>query len=77
MDNLENSLFVDKGYGIPSIVAGNMHLTAVLRYLSNKPSNMTATGLRHAYASTLLAMRIDIWAIAKKSDTKPYKKIIK
>ncbi len=31
MDNLENSLFVDKGYGIPSIVAGNMHLTAILR----------------------------------------------
>lgn len=65
MNNLENCLFVDKRYGIPSNVAGNKQLKEILRYLSIKPSNMTATGLRNSYASTLLVMRIDIWAITK------------
>ena len=38
---------------------------------------MTATGLRHTYASILLAMGIDIWIIAKNMGHKDIHQISK
>lgn len=74
-NNPDNCLFIDRQYGIPSNVAVNKQLKEILKHLGIKPSNMTATGLRHTYASTLLAMGVDIWAIAKNMGHKDIQQI--
>uniref|UniRef100_UPI0020010EB7 tyrosine-type recombinase/integrase n=1 Tax=Streptococcus anginosus TaxID=1328 RepID=UPI0020010EB7 len=58
-------LFFDKQSGLPTNSAVNKQLKKILSELSITPSNMTSSGLRHSYCSSLLAMGIDIWAVSK------------
>lgn len=62
--NSEQFLFYDPIYGVPTNAGVNKFLRAVLKELAIEPYNLTATGLRHTYASLLLAKGIDIWVVA-------------
>lgn len=73
--NPDRCLFFDKQYGLISNAAVNKQLRGILKSLNISPQTMTATGLRHTYASTLLAMDIDIWAIAKNMGHKDIQQI--
>lgn len=75
VSNPDKCLFFDKQSGLPTNSAVNKQLKKILSELSITPSNMTSTGLRHTYASTLLAMDIDIWAIAKNMGHKDIQQI--
>ncbi|HFH8184677.1 TPA: tyrosine-type recombinase/integrase [Streptococcus agalactiae] len=63
--NNENMIFVDINYNIVTNAGINKHLKQILKTLRIYPQNMTSTGLRHTYCSTMLAMGIDIWAVSK------------
>lgn len=73
--NPDRCLFFDTQYGLISNAAVNKQLRGILKSLNISPQTMTATGLRHTYASTLLAMDIDIWAIAKNMGHKDIQQI--
>ena len=62
--NEENFLFYDVVYGVPTNTGVNKYLRLVLKKQQIKPYNLTATGLRHTYASILLAKGVDIWVVA-------------
>lgn len=62
--NPEKFLFLDPFYGVPTNAGVNKKLRSFLEELNIKPYNLTATGLRHTYASILLAKGIDIWVVA-------------
>ncbi|MBM7320968.1 site-specific integrase [Streptococcus suis] len=63
--NDENMIFVDLHYNIGTNAGINKHLKQILKTLRIFPQNMTSTGLRHTYCSTMLAMGVDIWAVSK------------
>ena len=63
--NNENMIFVDINYNIVTNAGINKHLKQILKTLRIFPQNMTSTGLRHTYCSTMLAMGVDIWAVSK------------
>ncbi|HEM3534069.1 tyrosine-type recombinase/integrase [Streptococcus suis] len=63
--NDENMIFVDINYNIVTNAGINKHLKQILKTLRIFPQNMTSTGLRHTYCSTMLAMGVDIWAVSK------------
>ncbi|HEP1806634.1 TPA: site-specific integrase [Streptococcus suis] len=63
--NDENMIFVDLHYNIVTNAGINKHLKQILKTLHIFPQNMTSTGLRHTYCSTMLAMGVDIWAVSK------------
>lgn len=63
--NNENMIFVDINYNIVTNAGINKHLKQILKTLRIYPQNMTSTGLRHTYCSTMLAMGVDIWAVSK------------
>lgn len=65
LENPDNVVFFDLFNGISSNNTVNKWLKNILQELNIKPLNMTSTGLRHSYCSSLLAMGIDIWAISK------------
>lgn len=65
INNYENMVFIDLKYGIVTNAGINKHLKHILKELRIFPNNMTSTGLRHTYCSTMLAMGIDIWALSK------------
>ena len=60
----ENFLFYDVVYGVPSNNAVNKFLQSLLMKYDIQPFTLTATGVRHTYASILLAKGIDIWVVA-------------
>ena len=59
--NNENMILVDLNYKIVTNSGINKHLKQILKDLKIYPQNMTNTGLRHTYCSTMLAMGVDIW----------------
>lgn len=63
--NNENMIFVDVNYNIVTNAGINKHLKQILKTLRIFPQNMTSTGLRHTYCSTMLTMGVDIWAVSK------------
>ena len=63
--NNENMIFVDINYNIVTNAGINKHLKQILKTLRIFPQNLTSTGLRHTYCSTMLAMGVDIWAVSK------------
>ena len=63
--NNENMIFVDVNYNIVTNAGINKHLKQILKTLRIFPQNMTSTGLRHTYCSTMLAMGVDSWAVSK------------
>lgn len=63
--NDENMIFVDLHNNIVTNAGINKHLKQILKSLRIFPKNMTSTGLRHTYCSTMLAMGVDIWAVSK------------
>ncbi len=62
--NINNQIFYDYRYDVPSNSAINKSLRNVL-YILNIGSKMTATGARHTYRSYLLAKGVDIWVVAR------------
>ena len=65
LENPDNMIFFDLFNGVSSNNTINKWLKSILQELNIKPLNMTSTGLRHSYCSSLLAMGIDIWAVSK------------
>ena len=65
LENPDNMIFFDLFNGVSSNNTINKWLKNILQELNIQPLNMTSTGLRHSYCSSLLAMGIDIWAISK------------
>lgn len=65
LTNPDNMLFVSQDYGLPLNATVNSFLRSLLNELNITPTTLTATGIRHSYASILLAEDIDIWAVAK------------
>lgn len=63
--NDENMVFIDVNYNVVTNAGINKHLKQILKTLLIFPTNMTSTGLRHTYCSTMLAMGVDIWAVSK------------
>ena len=63
--NKENMIFIDLNYNVVTNAGVNKHLKQILKTLKIHPQNMTSTGLRHTYCSTMLAMGVDIWAVSK------------
>ena len=63
--NNENMIFFDLKYNVVTNAGVNKHLKQILKTLKIHPQNMTSTGLRHTYCSTMLAMGVDIWAVSK------------
>ena len=63
--NDENIIFIDINHNIVTNAGINKHLKQILKMLRIFPNNMTSTGLRHTYCSTMLAMGVDIWAVSK------------
>lgn len=60
-----NMIFIDINHNIVTNADINKHLKQILKMLRIFPNNMTSTGLRHTYCSTMLAMGVDIWAVSK------------
>lgn len=75
--NPENFLFWDSTYGVPSNSGVNKALRLILQEQEITPLNMSATGIRHTYASIMLALGIDIWVIAKNMGHKDISQITK
>lgn len=65
LDNPDNMLFVSPKFGIPTNNGVNKVLQELLETLDIQPHQMTATGIRHTYASIMLSENIDIWALSK------------
>ncbi|PMR63664.1 tyrosine-type recombinase/integrase [Streptococcus intermedius] len=65
LENPDNMIFFDLFNGVSSNNTLNKWLKNILQKLNIQPLNMTSTGLRHSYCSSLLAMGIDIWAVSK------------
>ncbi|RRN46317.1 site-specific integrase [Streptococcus halitosis] len=63
--NDENMIFIDIKHNMVTNAGINKHLKQILKMLRIFPNNMTSTGLRHTYCSTMLAMGVDIWAVSK------------
>ena len=75
ISNKENMIFIDLNYNVVTNAGINKHLKQILKKLKIHPENMTSTGLRHTYCSTMLAKGIDIWAVSKLMGHKDIKQI--
>ena len=62
--NKENHIFFDLYTIVPSNHEVNKRLREHLKKLKLKPLDLSATGIRHTYASIMLGYGIDIWVIA-------------
>lgn len=63
--NPDQFLFYDGLYGTPTNNGVNKALQLMLEELEIAPYMLTATGIRHTYASILLSKGVDIWVVAK------------
>ena len=82
--NKENHIFFDLYTIVPSNHEVNKRLREHLKKLKLKPLDLSATGIRHTYASIMLGYGIDIWVIASNMGhkditqiTQPYGHLIK
>lgn len=75
IDNPEGFLFYDKTFGVPTNNAINQQLRQILQDNSVQPYNLSTTGVRHTYASILLAKDIDIWIVANVMGHKDIKQV--
>lgn len=64
VENIDQLVFFDYRYGIPSCTAVTKALRKILRELE-LPTTMSVGGMRHTYGSYLLAKKVDIWVVAK------------
>ena len=62
--NKENHIFFDLYTVVPTNHEVNKRLREHLKKLKLKPLDLSATGIRHTYASIMLGYGIDIWVIA-------------
>ena len=62
--NKENHIFFDLYTVVPSNHEVNKRLREYLKKLKLNPMDLSATGIRHTYASIMLGYGIDIWVIA-------------
>ncbi|KXT74182.1 Integrase [Streptococcus sp. DD10] len=75
--NKDNFIFYSSFGEVPSNYAVNTHLRALLEQLKIAPYDLSATGIRHTYASIMLAYGIDIWVIAENMGHKDITQITK
>lgn len=62
--NKENHIFFDLYTIVPTNHEVNKRLREHLKKLKLNPMDLSATGIRHTYASVMLGYEIDIWVIA-------------
>lgn len=77
LQNPDNHIFYTSLDGVPSNHMVNKHLRELLRQLKIVPYDLSATGIRHTYASIMLAHGIDIWVIAANMGHKDITQITK
>ncbi|HEL1162810.1 TPA: site-specific integrase [Streptococcus equi subsp. zooepidemicus] len=75
IENREQFLFYNVHSGVPTNNSVNKHLRQLLQRLKIEPYNLSSTGIRHTYASILLAYGIDIWVVAENMGHKDIKQI--
>lgn len=75
--NQDNHIFYSSFDGIPSNHMVNKQLRELLKHLKISPYDLSATGIRHTYASIMLAYGIDIWVIAANMGHKDITQITK
>lgn len=77
VSNPENFVYYSSTYGVPT----SANVNKMLRYLLEKediqPRQLTLTGLRHSYASYLLANEIDIWVVSNVMGHKDIEQVTK
>ena len=77
IQNPDNHIFYSTFDGVPSNHMLNRHLRELLKELQIAPYDLSATGIRHTYASIMLAYGIDIWVIAANMGHKDITQITK
>lgn len=77
LQNQDNHIFYTSFDGIPSNYIVNKYLRELLEQLQIAPYDLSATGIRHTYASIMLAYGIDIWVIAANMGHKDITQITK
>ncbi|GGE37852.1 site-specific integrase [Streptococcus himalayensis] len=75
--NLNDFVFYNLFEGVPSNHSVNKHLRELLNHLQITPYDLSSTGIRHTYASIMLAYDIDIWVIATNMGHKDITQITK
>uniref|UniRef100_UPI003F693AD0 site-specific integrase n=1 Tax=Streptococcus pluranimalium TaxID=82348 RepID=UPI003F693AD0 len=71
----DDFVFYDKLYGVPTNNAVNKYLRNSLVKNNIQPTNLSVTGIRHTYASFLLAHNVDIWVVANVMGHKDIKQV--
>ncbi|HGC8952351.1 TPA: site-specific integrase [Streptococcus agalactiae] len=71
----DDFIFYDKFYGVPTNNAINKYLRSSLFKNNIQPTNLSVTGIRHTYASFLLAHNVDIWVVANVMGHKDIKQV--
>ncbi|WP_438478296.1 site-specific integrase [Streptococcus pluranimalium] len=71
----DDFVFYDKFYGVPTNNAVNKYLRNSLVKNNIQPTNLSVTGIRHTYASFLLAHNVDIWVVANVMGHKDIKQV--
>ncbi|WP_307976757.1 site-specific integrase [uncultured Streptococcus sp.] len=77
IQNADNHIFYSALDGVPSNHMVNKHLRELLKELKIAPYDLSATGVRHTYASIMLGYGIDIWVIAANMGHKDITQITK
>ncbi|WP_277294732.1 tyrosine-type recombinase/integrase [Streptococcus hyointestinalis] len=77
IENLNQFIFYNSLDGVPSNYMVNKHLRDLIELLNITPYDLSATGIRHTYASIMLSYGIDIWVIAANMGHKDITQITK
>lgn len=77
IENLDQFIFYNSLDGVPSNYMVKKHLRDQIQILNIAPNDLSATGIRHTYASIVLSYGIDIWVIAANMGHKDITQITK
>lgn len=77
VSNPENFIYFSVTHGVPTSVNVNKILRSILQEEKIEPKGLTLTGLRHSYASYLLANGIDIWVVSNVMGHKDIEQVTK
>lgn len=75
--NPDDFIYFDSNYGVPTSANVNKLLRQLLKEEKIEPRRLSLTGLRHTYASYLLANNIDIWVVSNVMGHKDIEQVTK
>ncbi|HFU4464848.1 TPA: site-specific integrase [Streptococcus suis] len=77
IENLNQFIFYNSLDGVPSNYMVNKHVRDLIELLNITPYDLSATGIRHTYASIMLSYGINTWVIATNMGHKDVTQITK